>query len=307
MELRQIRYFVAVAEELHFRKAAEKLHIVQPALSKQVSALEAELGVQLLERDRRHVVLTEAGQVFLDEANSILAQADGARARARAVSTGRTGFLNIGFIQPALADPLPRALRAFRAEYPDVVVRLSMVTNQQAVESIANRTMHLAFARMPIPTRPEIQQEVVLEQDVDLLVPEGHPLAEKEEIFITDIAGTDFIVIDRAVESTLHDYYIALCNEAGFSPRIAHEVNSTWVAIGLVAAGLGVAFAPASAKTAPQKGVVYRKVSGEPPRLSIGLIWNRELKPAVVENFLAMRAWERRETPLPQRPSLGAL
>ncbi len=292
MELRHLRYFVAVAEELHFRKAAEKLHIVQPALSKQVSSLETELGFQLLERDRRHVTLTEAGRAFLDEARAVLAQADGAMARARAVSTGRTGYLNVGFIQPALADPLPQALRRFRQKYPDVLVRLSMTTNAQALEAVANRTMHLAFVRAPVEAREDIHQELVFDQDVDILVPAGHPLADHDEIALADLADEDLIVIDRAVEPELHDYYITLCNRAGFSPRIAHEVNSTWVAIGLVAAGLGVGFAPASAKTAPQQGVAYRPVKGDPPRLSIGMIWNRGNMPAVLENFLAMRSWE---------------
>lgn len=293
MELRHLHYFVAVAEELHFRKAAEKLHIAQPALSKQVRALEAELDLQLLERDRRHVTLTEAGTAFLEEARAVIAQADGAKARAKAVSSGRTGYLNIGFIQPALADPLPFALRRFRKEYPDVLVRLSMTTNAQAIEAVTNRTLHLAFIRLPIETREEIHQELVFEQSVDILVPEGHPLAEREEIAITDIAQEDLILIDRAVEPTLHDYYIAVCNAAGFSPHVVHEVNSTWVAIGLVAAGLGVAFAPASAKSAPQQGVAYRPIAGDAARLSIGLIWNRGMRPAVLNNFLAMRSWER--------------
>jgi len=294
VELRHLRYFVAVAEELHFRRAADKLHIVQPALSKQISALEGELGIQLLGRDRRHVVLTEAGAAFLEEARGVIAQADGAMARARAAANGRTGYLNIGFIQPALADPLPHALHRFRKEYPDVRIRLSMMTNAQALESLSNRTAHVAFIRLPTGAREDVHQELILNQDVDILVPADHPLAEKDEIAISDIADQDLILLDRSVEPSLHDYYVSLCNAEGFSPHIAHEVNSTWVAIGLVAAGLGVAFAPASAKTAPQQGVAYRPVAGEPPKLNIGLAYNPSLRSAVLSNFLEMRPWEKR-------------
>lgn len=292
MELRHLRYFVAVAEELHFRKAAERLHIVQPALSKQISALENELGLRLLDRDRRHVTLTEAGKTFFDEAVAVLARADGAKSRARAVSRGQVGHLNIGFIQPALSGLLPHSLRNYRNKYPDVRIRLTELTSKQALEQVTSRTVHCAFTRLPIELRDELAFEPISQQEVNLVLPEGHPLAEKEEIAISEIAEEDLILIDRRVEPALHDYYISACNEAGFSPRVAHEVNSTWVALGLVAGGLGIGFAPASARLTPQQGLVYRTISGDAPQLSIGLIWDDTAKPAVLENFLSLRPWE---------------
>jgi DNA-binding transcriptional LysR family regulator len=294
MELRHLRYFVAVAEVLHFRKAAENLHMVQPALSKQIRALESELGLQLLERDRRHVLLTEAGKTFLEEAIAVLARADGAKARAIAVSRGEVGALTIGFIQPALADLLPRSLRRFRREYPSVRVRLTELTNRQALDQAASRTVHCAFIRLPVDLLDDLATTVVSQQDVMVVLPEGHPLAEQESIDIHEIAQEDIVLVDRRVEPQLHDYYVTMCDEAGFSPRVAHEVNSTWVAIGLVSAGLGVSFAPASAKLAPQMGVAYRPLTGASPRLRIGLVWNDTGKPAVLTNFLAMRPWEAR-------------
>lgn len=294
MELRHLRYFVAVAEALHFRKAAENLHIVQPALSKQISALENELGLMLLERDRRHVTLTEAGRTFLEEATAVLARADGAKARAQAVSRGQIGHLNIGFIQPALADLLPRALRRFRKEHPDVRIRLTELTNRQALDQAASRTVHCAFVRLPVELGEDLASMPVSQQDVSLAVPEGHPLAAKEDIDIHELADEDLVLIDRRVEPQLHDYYITMCNEAGFSPKVAHEVNSTWVALGLVAGGLGIGFAPASAKLAAQTGVAYRTLTGANPRLSVGLVWNDTAKPAVLRNFLDMRPWEAR-------------
>ncbi|TQL54031.1 LysR substrate-binding domain-containing protein [Subtercola boreus] len=294
MELRHLRYFVAVAEELHFRKAAETLHIVQPALSKQISSLENELGLMLLERDRRHVTLTEAGKTFLEEAIAVLARADGAKSRAIAVSRGQVGSLNIGFIQPALAELVPRSLRRFRKEYPEVRIRLTELTTRQVLDQTMSRAVHCAFARLPIELREDLACLPISQQDVMLALPDGHPLAEQETVALADIDGEDLVMIDRLVEPALHDYYIAMCNEAGFSPHIAHEVNSTWVALGLIAGGLGVGFAPASARSAAQQGVTFRPIGGAEPKLSVGIVWNDKSKPAVLGNFLEMRPWEER-------------
>lgn len=292
MELRHLRYFVSVAEELHFRKAAEKLHIVQPALSKQISALERELGVLLLERDRRHVTLTEAGRVFLEEATEVLAHADGAVVRARAVSRGEVGRLNIGFIQPALADLLPRSLRVFRQHYPGVLLTLAEATSRTAIEKIASRSMHFAFTRLPIAGRPDLATEILSEEPVALVVPKGHRLAGEEAVRLAEIAAEDTVLIDRKVEPELHDYYVAACNSAGFSPRVAHEVNSTSVAIGLVAAGLGVAFAPSSARLAPQHNVAYVPIAGARLKLTMGAMWHSGPRPTVLDNFLQLRPWD---------------
>ncbi|MGY1718645.1 LysR family transcriptional regulator [Blastococcus sp. SYSU DS0552] len=301
MELRHLRYFVTVAEELHFRKAAEKLHIVQPALSKQISALERELGVPLLERDRRHVMLTEAGRVFLEEATEVLAHADGAMVRARAVSRGEVGRLNIGFIQPALADLLPRSLRVFRQHYPGVLLTLSEATSRTAVERIASRSMHFAFTRLPTVARPDLATEVLSEEPVSLVVPKGHRLATQASVRLEEIAGEDTVLIDRKVEPELHDYYVAACNSAGFSPRVAHEVNSTSVAIGLVAGGLGVAFAPSSARLAPQHNVAYVPIEGDRLKLTMGAMWHSGPRATVLDNFLRLRPWEAGgRTPVPR-------
>ncbi|MCW2695111.1 MAG: hypothetical protein JWR62_196 [Modestobacter sp.] len=310
MELRHLRYFVSVAEELHFRRAAEKLHIVQPALSKQISALEKELGVQLLERDRRHVTLTEAGAVFLEEALEVLAQADGAVSRARAVSRGEVGRLTIGFIQPALADLLPRTLLVYRQHYPDVKLTIGESTSRTTVERIASRSLHFAFTRLPVEPRPDLTTEVISEEPVLLAVPQGHRLTRQESVTVADLADEDLILIDRKVEPELHDYYVSACNTAGFSPRVAHEVNSTWVAIGLVAGGLGVGFAPSSARLAAQQNVAYLPIRGDIPKLTIGAIYHSGPKPTVLENFLRLRPWEHvsdRAAELLPRPAPGGL
>ncbi|NEK57917.1 LysR family transcriptional regulator [Geodermatophilus sabuli] len=291
MELRHLRYFVAVASELHFRRAAHKLHIVQPALSKSISALEHELGVQLLDRDRRGVSLTEAGRVFLGEAVEVLARADGAVDRARAVTRGEVGRLSIGFIQPALADLLPRSLRVFRRHHPGVVLALSEATSRTAIERITDGTLHLAFTRLPVAPRPDLRTEVVSEEPVLVVVPRGHRFAERPEVRLADLADEEVILIDRAVEPELHDYYVAACTGAGFSPRVAHEVSSTSIAIGLVAGGLGVAFAPASSRLAAQGGVAYVPLAEGGLSLTMGALWHADPGPPVLANFLRLRPW----------------
>ncbi|SFL30017.1 LysR substrate-binding domain-containing protein [Geodermatophilus ruber] len=297
MELRHLRYFVSVAEELHFRRAAEKLHIVQPALSKQISALEHELGVRLLERDRRGVALTEAGRVFLAEAVEVLARADGAVDRARAVVRGEVGRLAVGFVQPALADLLPRSLRAFRQHYPDVVLTLSETTSRTAIEQVTDRSLHLAFVRLPIAPRPDLRTEAVSQEPVLLAVPRGHRLAERPAVRLEEIAEEELVLIARPVEPGLHDYYVTACNRAGFSPRVAHEVSSTSIAIGLVAGGLGVAFVPASARFAAQPTVAHVPLEDADLTLTMGALWRAGPPPAVLDNFLRLRPWEDGRTP----------
>jgi DNA-binding transcriptional LysR family regulator len=292
MELRQLRYFVSVAEELHFRKAAAKLHIVQPALSKQITALENELGIALLDRDRRHVALTEAGEAFLHEAVEIIAHTTGAMQRAKAVGRGETGRLNIGFIHPALADLLPRTLRRFRERYPEVKVTLSEATSRVAIEKVASRSMQFAFTRLPTVERADLCAEPVCEEPVLLVIPSEHRLASAPAVTLSDLVEEDLIFVDRQVEPELHDYYVATCVNAGFSPHLVHEVNSTSVAIGLVAGGLGITFAPASARLAAQRNVVYRDLTGPAPTLTIGTLYHSGLKPPILGNFLSMRPWE---------------
>lgn len=291
MELRHLRYFIAVAEELHFRRAAEKLHIVQPALSKQISSLEHELGILLLNRDRRHVSLTEAGQAFFREAIEVVAQADGAMRRALAVSKGEVGRLNIGFIHPALAELLPHTIRRLRNNYPDIMLTMTETYSRTSIERILNRSMDVSFIRMPVEDRSEYSYEIVSEEPVMLIVPGDHRLATSETVTMEDIAGENLMLISRHLEPKLYDYYIAACNDAGFSPRISHEVNSTAVAIGLVAGGLGVTFAPESSRTAARHNVVYRELTGSNLKLTMGIIWHSERRLAVVDNFLRLRPW----------------
>ncbi|MQA87121.1 MAG: LysR family transcriptional regulator [Streptosporangiales bacterium] len=298
VELRHLRYFVAVADELHFGRAAERLHIVQPALSKQISALEKDLGVQLFERTKRRVCLTEAGAIFLEEAREVLAQAGLAAERARSAARGQRGVLTIGFITPALISVLPPALRAYRQRYPDVRLVLRESPNRPAVQGVLDNQFHLAFIRLPIEDT-SLCCETVLEEPVVLAVPDDHELAEMEEIPLAALADEPFVMIPRSQEPVLYDYNVAMCLDAGFSPRIVHEANTTLVAVGLVAGGIGIAFVPASTQQIVRPGLVYRRIRQPTPLFRLGVVWQPDPSP-VVKAFLDTRPWK---TDLPARLS----
>ncbi|HEU5158469.1 MAG TPA: LysR substrate-binding domain-containing protein [Streptosporangiaceae bacterium] len=289
MELRHLRYFMAVAEELHFGRAAEHLHIVQPALSKQIAALEKELGVRLLERTKRRVELTEAGRAFLDDARNVLAQADLAADRARSAGRGERGVLVVGFIPPALNSVLPPALGRYRAEHPDVRLVLRELPNRAAIDGVLADRIHISFVRVPFDDH-NLCCEPVYEEPVVVALPSDHPLAALEAVPLAALCDEAFVMIPRSQEPELHDYYIALCQEAGFSPQLVHEVSATLVGVGLVASGVGVAFVPSSTRVFSRVGVTYRPLRDPTPRFRLAAIWRPDADP-LLKSFLATRPW----------------
>lgn len=291
MELRHLRYFVTVVEEMHFRRAAERLFIVQPALSKQIKALEDELGTQLLNRNRRSVSLTDAGSAFYEEAVAVLRRTEIAKERARATGKGLTGQLSIGFIQPTLFGLLQHTLISFRGQYPDVRLRAVEGSTRECLERTTRGELDCAFVRLPTEPRQDLLVEVVSQEEVTVALPDSHPLAARDDLDLADLAGEDLILIERHLEPALYDTYIAACADAGFSPRVGHTVTSTWAALGLIAGGLGVGFAPISAHAASPRGVTFRRLRRRAPRLTVGLVWLAKGHTPVLDNFLALRSW----------------
>ncbi|WP_255622613.1 LysR family transcriptional regulator [Pseudonocardia sp. DSM 110487] len=283
--MRHLRSFLAVAEELHFGRAAKRLFLVQSALSRQISALERELDVALLERDRHHVNLTPAGRALLEDVRQLLGHADETTRRARAAGRGTAGTLRLGFIAPALYAVLPPLLRAFRARNPEVRLVLEEMHNQQAVESIRTRRVQVALVRLPVGQSTDLHLRPIHSEEVLLAVPEDHRLAGRSDVPLGDLADTDLILIARGLEPELHDYYTSACAEAGFAARVAHEVDRTHVALGLVASGLGAAFVPASARRVAQPGVVLVRLTGAELRLRMAAAWTDAADP-VLARFL---------------------
>lgn len=305
MELRHLRYFVAVVEELHFRKAAEKLYVAQPALSKQIQDLEDELGTQLLIRNRRGVALTDAGKVFYEDAVAVLARTEIAISRATATGKGLSGQFSIGFIQPAVGGLLQGTLREFRNLYPEVRLRVVEGSSRNSLAKVNSGELDCAFVRLPIDLPEEIAFEPVVREKVRLALPETHPLAAQADIALEDLATEELVLIERHLEPSLYDYYIGACNAAGFSPRLGQIVSSTWVALGVVAGGIGVCFAADSARSAVPPGIVFRDIRGDPLHLEMGIIWTKTTKSNLLENFLELRPWERRHEPAPTISGAG--
>lgn len=256
MELRHYRYFVAVAEELHFRRAAERLHISQPPLSQQIKQLEAELQVQLLERTSRRVALTEAGRAFLEEARSVLTAVDRSVATVRRVAAGEVGWLRLGFVASAVADLLPAMLERFRARAPDVQIELREMTTQVQIDALADGTIDLGIAR-DIHGGDDVARTPVRTEALLAALPAGHGLAARGVIHLEELAAEPFIMLPRGRIPRVHDHVLFLCRAAGFSPRVAQEAVQFPTILSLVEARIGVAIVPEPVRVFRTTGVAY--------------------------------------------------
>lgn len=288
MEFRHLQYFVAVAEELHFRRAAERLHLAQPALSQQIARLEDELGMRLLERTKRHVSLTTAGAVLLDEARVLLERRERAIAATRRAAAGSTGRLAVGFVGPATYSVLPGLIEAFRRGHPAVDLSLHEHTTAEQLELLAARELDAGLVRLPTATEG-LRLVEVLSEPICLALPETHPLAGPPDtpVDVAALADEGFIVVPRSREALVFDRIVALCQQEGFSPRVVQEAQQVHAIIGLVATGMGVALVPDSMRKLRRPGVVYRSLpQGPQARIGTGLAWREDDRSPVVEAFV---------------------
>src|SRR6266699_481785 len=249
MELRHLRYFIAVAEEGHVTRAAERLGIQQPPLSQQIRSLEAELQVQLFRRKPRGVELTQAGEALFTEAQAILRQVDHAVTAARRAARGEAGRLGLGFTSSASFHPLvPRVIRDFRATSPLVALSLEEAGTAELVEGLGAERIDAAFVRSPIGPATDLTVHSLLEEEMVAALPSGHRLAAgtKNRLPLSALEGEIFILYRRPLGPGLYDAIIAACQRAGYSPRIGQEAPRMLATLSLVAAGLGVTLIPAS-------------------------------------------------------------
>lgn len=282
MEYRQLRYFVAVAEELHFAKAAERLHITQPALSKQIQALEKHLDIQLFKRTKQQVQLTVAGKVFLPQVQQLLVQAQKAVELAKRAARGEVGRLTIGFTPSARSYVLPEILRVFRSNYPDVELVMRGICTEEQVEALQNHEIDIAFLHPPI-TKKRLNIHPLLEEDFLLVLPQGHPLETYEQVPLEALARECFIIHPPEKGMVLYEEFFTICEKFGFKPRVI-ESPSYEARMALVASGVGVTFIPASVESFVGSGVVCRKMEGVTPKLQLAAAWRQEeLCPVLVE------------------------
>lgn len=305
MELRHLRYFVAVAEELHFGRAAEKLHISQPPLSHQIQDLERELGVDLLHRTRHFVGLTEAGRAFLEEARRILSDSDHAVATARKVGRGEAGHLSIGF-GPFLATGfLGKIINAFLSLHPNIKLDLRPLQSSEQVEELTAGRIDVAFPILPVSHR-DVVTEAVAAEPLLAALPVDHRRARARRVSLADLRSDSFVAISRSVAPTFHDLVARACGDAGFAPAVEHEATYVLTVLGLVGAGLGVAIVPAWIGSRPTEGVVFRPMSDALP-VQIGVAHRRkESSPLLLAFLEAVRTVSRLPSAGPLRASAGA-
>ncbi|HCH7469533.1 TPA: LysR family transcriptional regulator [Pseudomonas aeruginosa] len=274
MELRHLRYFIAVAEELHFGRAAERLGISQPPLSQQIQALEEEIGARLFERTNRRVELTDAGRLFLDESRQVLAQVDKAVLLARRAHLGELGELKIGFTSSApFPSTIPSSIHAFRKAYPDVHLDLQEMSSRQVLKALLEESLQVGVIR-PLALPDAVHWVELFREPLVAVLRADHPLAAGSEdgLAIAALAEEPFVFFPRSYGTGLYDQVIALTRQAGFSPRIAQEASEAMTIIGLVSAGLGVSILPASFRRTRVDGVVYRTLSDPEATTAVWLV-----------------------------------
>ena len=285
MELRHLRYFVAVAEELHFGRAAARLNVAQPALSQQIKQLERELGVLLLARTKRRVALTEPGRLFLAEVRRTLTHAALAVEVARSAEAGEVGRLRIGYVDAALWSPLPKVIRAFRERFPRVALTMLERPPSEQPADIRRGDVDIAIGPPP-PADAQVEVTLFTEEAGMVALPAVHPLAGREAVAIGDLADAPWVLVPARVPSRLRDVTLRAAAAAGFTPRVAQEARELDALIALVSAGLGVTLVPASAASFPRPGVVFRPLVGKPLSFRLVALRRRGLAPPAVRSFL---------------------
>ena len=285
MELRHLRYLVAVAEELNFGRAAIRLRISQPPLSQQIRQLEEELGVRLFDRTKRHVKLTEAGKRILVEAQQILSQVDHFVNVASRVSEGAIGRLAVAGTG-GINDVLVAALRRFTHQYPGVHIELQLMNTALQIEALREKHVHLGFLSLPVDD-PNLKLETVKREPMWLAIPKENPLATYKKIPLASLEKQPIVMFARRVSPGLHDVIIATCLNAGLSLNVVHEVDNITASLTMVTAGLGLAFcSPSLRRFWPD--IAFRPFREAVPALEYAVAYRREAQSPLVDSFLAV-------------------
>jgi DNA-binding transcriptional LysR family regulator len=285
MDLRSLRCFVAVAEELHFGRAARRLHVSQPPLSHTIHALETRLGVMLFERTRRRVVLTHAGAVLLERARALLHDAEHAAVAAQRASRGEIGRLSVGFILAATHHLLPETLRQFRRRMPEVELSLREMPIREQLVALQDGMIDVGFLRPPVDTDVIAAQTLVREPFL-VALPEGHRLTRLASLPLSRLAAEPFVMFTPG-RSPLYTQIISACTASGFTPKVVQDAAHIVTVIGLVRAGLGVALVPQSVRALSPAQVDLRPLRALTARAETAIAWRRDDLSPVGEQFLA--------------------
>ena len=289
-DFRQLRYFIAVAEELSFTRAAQRLHLSQPPLSQQIQALEQDLGVRLLERDKRNVTLTAPGRLFLDQARQILAMADEARSQVAEAAAGFSGHLKLAYTVSVSFHPaLPQTLLRLGQNAPNVRVWLSEMYSEPQFSAIRNGQIDVGFVR-DVPTHEDdaraLRIDVIDREPLVLALPSGHRLAGRQRVELSEVAGDPFVVQPHELAATLYDRLMRLAAKAGFHPVIRQHAQQINGLLALVAAGIGMALVPASMQVVKLAGVSYVPLGDPDAYLLLAVASQVDSTSPVVQQFL---------------------
>jgi DNA-binding transcriptional LysR family regulator len=288
MELRHLRYFVGVGEEEHFGRAAERLHIAQPALSRQIQDLEKEIGFRLFERLPRGVRLSPAGKLFLEDARRILAEVQEATQRAERVASGKAGTLRVGFVESiSWHGVVPKSFRRFRQKQPGAELRPVPMLSLGQVEAILSGRLDAGFVVSMTTPSKELDQRLVAQHKVVLAAPKGHPLTRQTRLRLNDLNDVPFVCFPRRTNPAAYDRLMQACFRGGLkSPRIVQEADDHATILSLVSCRLGVALVSDSAKWQCPGGVALLPIEDLKVLIPISLIWRRDNRAPLLQRFL---------------------
>ncbi|MEP7283638.1 MAG: LysR family transcriptional regulator [Rubrivivax sp.] len=286
-ELRALRQFVALAEELHFGRAAQRLHMSQPALSQALQRLESALGAALLRRSPRAVALTAGGAALLPQARRLIAAADALPAEVQAAAAGLAGRLRLAFVSSIAYGPLPAWLRSFREAQPQVELALREATLDVQLEAFATDEIDAGFVlHADGGAPPGLAAWRVLREPLCIALPQTHPLAARRRLDLAALAAQPLVMFPRRIAPSLFDAIVGHYRAGGLTPSIVQEAIQMQTLVNLVSAGMGLAWVPASLQQLQRPGVVYRPLAGSPLHCETSLVW-RAPPPPVVERFVA--------------------
>ena len=268
-----MRYFIAVAEELHFSRAAQRLHIAQPPLSQQIRRLERDLGVELFHRTNRRVELTDAGRAFLVEARLTLAQAEHATEVASRAARGEAGQLIVGHMASAELNIFPRLLPAFRKRHPGIELAFQLLGASEQLQMLRDGQIHAGFLRLPASDRA-LTVRTIFREPLVVVLPERHPLARRRSLALPALRGERFILFPRRFAPGYYDALMAICRQAGVEPKVVHDTNRLYTALSLVATGRGVLLTGQCVSRLARPGVVCRPLRPRVPDIEMGLAYD---------------------------------
>jgi DNA-binding transcriptional LysR family regulator len=284
-EIRLIRSFVCLAEDLNFSRAAEQLNIAQPALSRQIQLLESRLGVLLFHRSKRHVELTSAGSVFRKRCYRLLAELDEAEQEARRVAAGQEGSLSVSFIHSSTYGLMPHILRSFREAYPRVELELYEMTIFEQLAALRNGSVDVAIVRPPIADT-SIETRLLESQCFVVALPAQHPFSDQEQLSLLDLSQDDFLLFERQQSPLFYSRVISMCERAGFVPRVAQYATQIHTMVGLVSSGMGVSILPEVATNLTLPNVTFHRIKDDVPTVETCLAWRPQNEPPSLSAFV---------------------